>query len=35
MKKKYDTPEVEIEKFMSLESVMTTSDGQGDTDIEF
>lgn len=34
MKKKYDSPELEIEKFTSLESVMTVSDGQGGGDVE-
>ena len=34
MKKKYDSPEMEIERFSSLDSIMTVSDGQGGGDIE-
>ncbi len=37
MKKLYETPEMEIEKFTCSSNLLTTSDGQGgfDQEIEF
>lgn len=35
MKKIYETPELEIEKFSFPSAILTTSNGQGEVDQEF